>query len=447
MLRSMMTTLLIAGLAAADALAAGPAVTVYTSDLALIRERRTFDVRAARDTLAVPDIPERLDFASVRLGLGGRAKLARLAYRYDLGSGDALLEHARGRRVTVSAREGRIVEGVLLAADGAWLVVRRDDGTLATLARHAVDEVRLAQGGAAISTRPTLEAVIEGAQKGRLEADLVYMTGGLSWNAEHVLERTGELSGRWSAIVTVVNESGRDYEDATLKLVAGDPRRTGPSPMPKSAMYRTEMSVSLQVADGALVEQTFSEYHLYALPRPATLRNRETQSLVMLEPREVKFAPKYLLRGGANAVEAQLDFVNAKDSGLGVPLPGGRVRIFDTDADGAGQFAGESNTRHVAEGEKFSVTLGNAFDLAAERKVLAERRISDREREFEVQIELRNRKSTAVTITVEESVGGDSEILKSTHPAKRKDANTLEWALPVASKGSVTLRFTMRTRY
>lgn len=428
------------------ATAAGPAITVYAGDLAYVRESRTLELRGARDTVSLADVPERLDFASVRLDLGKGAKVTRLAYRYDLASGDGLLEQARGQRVRVTLEGDRVAEGTLLAVDGAWLVLRAEDGALVNLSRAAAHEVRLTNGRSDMRLRPTLEAVVEGGPKGRNEAELRYLTGGMSWSAEHVLERTGETTGRWSANVTVQNTTGREYRDALLKLVAGEPRRAGPSPMPRAAMMKTAMSMESDAAGGMLAEETFSEYHLYTLDRPATLRDRETQSLTMLESRDVKFAPKYLVRSGQPVV-AQLEFVNAKENGLGVPVAGGRVRIFEGDASGAGQFAGETSVRHAAEGEKFTVELGLAFDLAAERKVLAERRISDREREMEIEIELRNRKTVDVTFTVEEPVGGDSQVVKTTHEPRRKDANTLEWKLPVKAKAAVTLRYTVRTRW
>lgn len=432
--------------AATPAAAAGPAITIYSGDLAYVRERRVLDLRAARDTVRLSDVPDRLDFASVRLDAGKGVRIGRLAYRFDLASGDGLLEMARGSRVRVTLEGDRVSEGTLLAVDGSWLVVRADDGQLANLSRSAVHEVRLSNAGPDMRLRPTLEAVVEAGSRARVEAELRYLTGGMSWSAEHVLERTGETTGRWSAHVTVQNTSGREFRDATLKLVAGEPRRSGPAPMPRAMM---KAAMSLEMADAgapALAEETFSEYHLYTLDRPALLRDRETQSLVMLEPRDVTFTPRYLVRPGM-PVAAQLELVNAKERGLGVPIAGGRVRLFDGDASGAGQFIGESPVRHVAEGEKFTVEIGNAFDLAAERRVLAERRISDRERETEVEIELRNRKSADVTFTVEEPIGGDSQVVKTTHEPSRRDANTLEWKLPVKAKGAVTLRFTVRTRW
>ena len=95
---------------------------------------------------------------------------------------------------------------------------------------------------------------------------------------------------------------------------------------------------------------------------------------------------------------------NTTANGLGVPLPDGRVRVYEKDVRGELRFTGESHIRHTPEGEKLTVEVGNAFDLVAERREVSNKRISDHEREYEVQVVLRNRKKTNVTITVEENV-------------------------------------------
>ena len=214
------------------AAAPGPAVTVYTRDLGFVRETRALELAGGRDTVRLSDLPERLDFSSVRLVPAGAARLTRLAYRWDLASGDAFLENAVGRRVSVSSRGDRVTEGTLVASDGSWLVVRADDGSLSTLARGAVEAVRLATPAARLSLRPTLEAVLEDGRRGSAAAELSYLTGGLSWSAEHTVVRRGDREAVWSANVTVENSTGRDYVDATLKLVAGEPKRDQPRPMP-----------------------------------------------------------------------------------------------------------------------------------------------------------------------------------------------------------------------
>jgi hypothetical protein len=169
--------LLLAALCAGPA-AAGPKVTVYPRDLGFVRETRSLDIGGARDTVRIEDVPARLDFTSVRLDPAGDTKVVRLAWRYDVASGDALIEHALGRRVRITSRGDRATEGMLVSADGSWLVVRADDGTLNSVARPALEIVRLSNPAGDMALRPALEAVLEGGKRGKLQADLSYLTGG-----------------------------------------------------------------------------------------------------------------------------------------------------------------------------------------------------------------------------------------------------------------------------
>ena len=206
-----------------------------------------------------------------------------------------------------------------------------------------------------------------------------------------------------------------------------------------------EMSMAAEKAD--VTQQSFADYHLYTLDRPALLRDRETQSLVMLETRSVQVTPRYLNRGGASGVASQMLITNSKSGGLGVPLPEGRVRFYDRDAEGDRHFTGESRIRHTAEDEKLTLDVGTAFDLVAERRELLNRRISDREREYQIEIKLRNRKSNGVTIVVEEPVAGDHEVTQKSHPFTRKDAGTLQFDMAVGAGKEVVLTYTVRVRW
>ena len=428
---------------------AAAAVTVYSRDLGFVRETRVIELMGRRDTVRLSELPERLDFPSARLVPRDEARVVRLAFRWDLAGGDAFLENARGKRVSVTSRGDRLTEGALVAADGSWLVVRADDGSLTTLARGAVEAVRLGAPAASLYSRPTLEAVFEGGRSGRTEAELSYLTGGLSWSAEHTLVRRGEREAVWSASVVVENGTGRDFVDATLKLVAGDPQRERlqPRPVPLRALAMGAQEMAAEKGPD-LSEEAFSEYHLYTLDRPATLRGREQQSFSMVEPRAVKVTPRYLYRGGdPRGVLSQLEVVNTKETGLGVPLPGGRVRCYEGDPAGAPQFIGETSIRHTPEGEKLTLDVGRAFDLAAERRELFNRRIGDREREYAIEVKLRNRKKTEVTILVQESVGGAIEITQKTRDFVRKDANTIEFTVPVPAGQEAVLSYTARVRY
>ena len=432
-------------LLAAPAAAAPPAaVTIYTRDLAFVRETRTFDLRSARDTVRLGNVPDRIDVSSVWLAPAGKARVTRLAYRFDVASGDRLLEVARGARVRASLRDNRTVEGTLVGADGAWVMIRTDDRALESVSRAAIDELRFAPAPAGLAFEPALEAVVEGGS-GRTEAELAYLTGGLSWSAEHSLLRTSETGGQWTSTVAIENTSGRTFEVPRLALVAGEPRREAPMAPPVALGRGMELSMAAAKADFG--EQSFAEYHLYTLDRPALLRDRETQNLVMLETRPVKLTPRYLYRGGGSVVTSQLELTNSGASGLGVPIPEGRVRMYENDAGGARHFTGENRIRPTAEGEKLTLDVGTAFDLVAERREVTNRRISDREREYQIEIKLRNRKKNDVTVVVEEPVAADHEVIQKSHPFTLKDAATLRFDIAVPAGKESILTYTVRARW
>ena len=428
---------------------AGPSLTLYTSDLGLVKESRTLDFRGGRDTLRLEGVSNRLDASSLRL-VPGSGKLTRLAYRFDVATGDGLLEKAIGSRVRVVSRTGeRVTEGTLLSADGSWLVVRGDDGALSSLYREAMQEIRLAKPDASLSLKPAIEAVVDGAKKGSGTADLQYLTGGLSWSAEHTLVRTGETSAQWSAVVRVENTTGRDYRDANVKLIAGDVSRAGaPMPVPGARMAMKASAFITEDAGAAPSEQAFSDFHLYTLPGVATLRDRESQTLVLLEPKTVAVKPLYVYRGGnAGGVQWKLEMVNSAKDGVGAPIPAGRVRCYAPDADKDLQLTGETTVRHTAVDEKVTLEMGYAFDLAAERKQVGERRVSDREREYSIEIKLRNRKTVDATIRVEEPANGDTDVIKSSLPVVRDEANLLKWNVAVPAGKEVVLTYTARQRW
>lgn len=439
--------LLSAGVLGGASAQAGPSVTVYSRDLAFVRESRTFDLGGNRDVVRLEGVSKRLDFSSVRLAPSS-GRLTRLAYRYDVASGDALFERAIGSRVRLNLRDNRVAEGVLFAAEGEWLVLQGDDGALANVRRDAVNEARLAGLGAGLSLKPSIEGVIEGARRGAGTGELSYLTGGLSWSAEHLLVRTGERTATWTTAVNVDNQCGREFTDAKLKLVAGEPSRSGGGMPPPQPMAMRAMAMADGMAEAKVSEESFADYHLYTVDKPVTLRDRETQSFTLIETREIAVKPRYLYRGGdPRGVASQLQIVNEAKGGVGAPIPGGRVRFFEADGAKDLQFTGETSIAHTPLDEKRTLDVGYAFDLQAERKETSNRQVSDREREYSIELRLRNRKATDVTIVVEEPAGGEVSLVKQSHPSTRKDSHTFQFDLAVPAGKEVVLTYTARQRW
>lgn len=424
--------------------AAAPAVTIYSGDLALVREARAFELAGARDTVRLGGLPAAIDVTSIRFVPSGGARVAGLAWNADIASGERALERAVGRRVRIGQESERWLEGTLVSAGGGWLLLRAEDGRLHSIARDAVREIVHVDPLALPGAEPVLEVALEGARAGSGRAELSYLTGGLAWSAEHRLIRTATGRGEWSAAASVTNGTDVRFADAVLRLVAGNPARARPSPAPRPMMKSAMETAASFSAD--LVEETFSEYHLYTLPRPATLESQQTRQLTMIDPQSVTLTPRYVTRNGG-PVMARVELVNSKSAGPGVPLPAGRVRIFEADASGELLLTGESQIAHTPVDEEFTLDVGQAFDLASERREVAQRRISDREREHDVEVKLRNRKDERVTIRVEENVHGEHEILRRSHPFETVDANTIRFEIQVPAGQEVTVTYTARVRY
>ena len=274
-----------------------------------------------------------------------------------------------------------------------------------------------------------------------------YLTDGVNWHAEYVAvvdpeDKQLNLSG-W---VSLENRSGATYKDAKLKLVAGDVHRVEPQPR-----YRAPMEKRVLMAEAAtqFEEKPFFEYHLYTLQRKTTVKDNQTKQVSLFPPAGVKAEKVFIFDGQRyeKKVRVHVEFKNSKRGGLGLPLPKGKIRVYKEDTDGALEFVGEDEIDHTPVDERVRVFLGNAFDLVGERVAKSSNRISDRAREEEIEISLRNHKKESVEIVVVERFYGDWKIERSSYPFVKKDATTAEWKVRIPAQGEATLTYTVMIQW
>jgi hypothetical protein len=202
---------------------------------------------------------------------------------------------------------------------------------------------------------------------------------------------------------------------------------------------------AVESAQAGFQQKDFYEYHLYTLPRTVTVHDNQTKQIALIEPRNVPAKRTYVYNGARSGdkVEVGIEFVNDKTSGLGIPLPAGKVRmVMKDEADGSLQFIGEDRIDHTPDGETVKLTSGYAFDIVGERTRTDFKRLSNNSREEAWKIELRNRKKTAVTVIVQEQFGGDWTILEESAKGSNTDAFNREWSvtLPAGKTGQLTYR-------
>jgi hypothetical protein len=433
------------------------AITVYNQNFGLVREVRDVTLTRGEVELEFGDVaasiqPETVHIRSAR---GDGIRVLEQNYQYDLLNPQKLLEKYVGRTVTVyrynesTGREQPFEAEVLSVNQGTILRIG-EEITFNFPGRFSFPEIP-----ENLIARPTLVWLLD-SRDGRQELEVSYLTGGLNWKADYVFvinadDSAGDLTG-W---VTLTNQSGATYENAELKLVAGDVQRVA-----ERAGRPQPQLEAMRVAEAGFQEESFFEYHLYTLTRPTTLRNNEQKQVTLLEAANVGvqkrllfYGQPYYYRGSHGQVMSNqkvgvyLDFENSEDENLGMPLPKGVVRVYKADGSGAQQFIGEDQIDHTPRDERVRIKMGEAFDVVGDRRQMEWRAVSSCVSESAWEIELRNHKDEQAEVQVWEPVGGDWEILSSSHAATRADSRTFTFTVQIPARGSVTIEYRVRVRW
>ncbi len=434
------------------------AVTVYNSNFGVVKEQRSIVFDKGINTIRFTDVACAIEPASVSFQcVSSPAKVAILEqnYEYDLVSTSSLLNRYLDKTVNVSikgsgADQGREVAGVLMAARDNNLILKNAGGGLEIISNDSVENVSLRQLPEGLVTRPTLIWLAHADKGGKELCRVTYTTTGIGWEADYsaVLsadENAFDISG-W---VTIDNQSGATYRDATIKLIAGDVRRVE-EPRP-ARMMDLMVYERAAAAAPAFEEKPFMEYHIYTLGRTSTINNNQTKQIEFITPALNVPAKKiYLYERNKNdkKVQVKFEFENKKESGLGIALPKGKVRVFKKDVDDMLEFVGEDLIDHTPKDEKISLYIGDAFDIAVEYKRLDSR--TDRRMRWDKHsIELRNRKDSPVTVFVDERFPAwvNWKIDESSHPYVKKDATTARFTAELAANTIATVEYSATQRW
>lgn len=448
--RSCASAAFIAALALAAPARGEISLTVYNDNLAMVRESRALEMKSGDVTIEVQDVPAQIDPTSVHFQSRtspDRTVVLEQNFVYDLVSDDRLFERYLDREVQVFTRQGGSFTGLLRSfAGGSIIVSAPGEGRTTLVARPEVESIVLAGQSVDLVTRPTLVWRLSNGGPANQTVDIDYLTGGIAWHAEYagVLDKD-DKSLDLAAWVSLDNHSGKTYEDATLKVVAGSVNRArAPQPKYFDGMARAEAAMA-----PGFESREFFEYHLYELARKTTVRDRESKQLSLFPNARTKVEKIYTYdaRRDAERVDVSIKFQNREAAGLGMALPGGVIRLYKEEAGGGVGFVGEDRIEHTPKDEEVEVVVGKAFDVVAERKTLESRSLGERSREDSYEIRFRNHKTSAVEIDVKESAWGDWRVTKSSHPSTRKDASTIQFKIPVAPDGETVLTFTVFTKW
>jgi len=419
-------------------------VTVYNQDRALVREVRSMNIDKGTCVLSFADVASQIDPTSVYfISQTAPDKLTVIEqnYEYDLVNADKILNKYIDKNITLVSKDGDVFNGKLLSRGGGNIVLSTDGG-IKIIRRDVLERYDLPELPSGLITKPTLVWQVNNLGPLKQDVEVSYLTSGMTWHAEYIAvvsedDKKLNLSG-W---VSIKNSSGTTFRNAKIKLVAGDvhvARKVRPVPRSDSGtLYMTKQAPQFE-------EKSFFEYHLYTLNRPSTLKNNQIKQITLFPTAVVEAKKVYTFDSvkSGNKVAVNLVFKNKKSSGLGLPLPKGKIRVYKQDEDGAQEFIGEDYIDHTPKGEEINILLGNAFDLTGERKSVSYKKISERVREESYEVTLRNHKDVPVRIIVLEHLWGDWKITKSSHPYTKKESSTIRFVVTVKPQSSEKVSYT-----
>jgi hypothetical protein len=444
------------------------AVTIYNENLALVKDQRKVQLQRGTQSLAFRDVSARMrpETALLRsLTASGQLSVLEQNFDFDLLTPQKMLEKYVGQSVTVvrtnpaTGAETSEMATVLAANNGVVLQIgqRVETGIPGRLVFGQVPPN--------LRDRPTLVMMLDNRGSPQQSVELSYLTGGLGWKADYVVELNAaddnlDMSG-W---VTLTNTSGATYRNARLQLVAGDVNQVAPVRADLERV-KTMAAPMMAKADQRMAEESLFEYHLYTLDRPTTLAENQTKQVSLLSASGVPVRKELVLSGndyyyqGAAGdlgkkmkVGVFMEFDNRESAHLGMPLPKGVVRVYKKDQAGNAQFIGEDRVDHTPKNETVRLKLGDAFDVTADKKQTDFKKLGGTKKydyvfESAYELVLKNAKNEAVTVTVQEPVPGDWQILSESQSHTKGTSNTAVWKVHVPAQGSTVLTYRALVRY
>ena len=423
-------------------------LTIYQSGPGQVEEQRDVNVRPGATALVWQPVAARILPESLWLGAPRGVELHGFELRAAPLTPATLLRAYAGKTIEVLTRDAAGREqrrtALVLSADGPVLQIngRVESGPFRHLIFPAVPPP--------LGQAPALVMDLRGGHPGRALLDLNYLCGGLNWRADYVarLSANGKdlaLTG-WAALS---NQSGMDYADARVALVAGQPHRasSGAPFLLKGVMAAESVAVSAEA---------WQDYQRYVLPHPITLPDGATRWVGFLAEATMPLQREYVVNDTADyANEAATGrqalpvAVLLQLPGTGQPLPAGVVRVYGT-THGREAYLGEDRIAALPRNTPFSIQLGRAFDVTASRVQTDFKRLGGAPTptyDSAWRIVLRNAQPQPVRVKVTAQMPGDWEVLQESAPHERPAAGTAQWRVRVGAESEAVLSYRVRTHY
>jgi hypothetical protein len=469
---------------------AQPALTIYNQNFFVAREYVPLDLRAGVNHAEFAGIASRLEPDSVILrDPAGRAlQILEQNYRNDPISQELLLSFYEGKTVDFLVQradkqeilKGKVVRSGYIPSTYYAQNYQQPSFTQPIIEVDGVLRFGLpgqplfpTLGGDSI-LKPTLSWLLRTNDPGKFDAEISYVAGGMSWQADYNLVVSDNPTGKTDLLdmvgwITMQNQSGKTFENASIKLMAGDVNKLQPASLATRAYGAMNKAMTDEAMAPVVREKSFDEFHLYTLQRPATLHDQETKQVEFVRSTGIRAQRLYVYDGAQvqqygyyNMEQIRQDqsygthsnpkvwvmeeFKNAEVNHLGIPLPKGKLRFYRRDSEGHLEFVGENTIDHTPKDETIRVFTGNSFDVVGERKrtnIRVDSAHNWMDESFEIRV--RNHKKEAVSVRIVEHLyrWTNWKLTEQSHESRKRDAQTTEFPITIAPDGEQVVTYTV----
>lgn len=444
-------------------------LSIYNQNLALVKDIRPADIKAGMSEVIFDGVAQQIQPETAML-YGQDIKVLEQNYSYNVISYENMLNQSVGQEVNTMRQnpqtgENIFEKAVLIGAAYGQPVLKFPYG----IETNFNGRIVFNQIPSGVSDKPTLTAKINNKKAGSKNLFLAYLTGGLSWRTDYVATIADKNKLDLTGWVTINNNSGVDYNDAKIQLIAGDVNVVRPVVQPRLLMAKMSMAAMDNgveaAATGSVAPEQISNYELYTLPAITTIKDKQTKQVGLIEKSGVNYVKEFNFRsplyfGGSYEFEKQhpsITYVleNVQKSNLGISLPAGTMRFYENDKNGNLQFIGSTDIANTAKEETLRLNLGEAFNLTLKGKVA---KVSEKEVERKPQKQCYNVKllktytaettvSNADTaensVIISQNLPDNYKIVKESLKGAVKNAQTRQWTVKVPANGKTTLSYTV----
>ena len=379
-------------------------LTIYNNNLAMINEqRRAYIKKSGRVKLMYPGIPSAIDTSSVIAKFKQTVELYSQNYSFDTISYNSLLNYHLGKRVLYTEKDDsvEIKEGTLLALSPI-LIREKNYGAI-----YIPNQIFFPNIPKDMAVKPSLFWNIK-TNASRLDIDLTYLTSGMSWSSDYTINIVDKKRLNLNSWITITNNSGANYIDANITLLAGEVK----TPTPTLSLSRVYAKKRAKDSSKNIKNQSFAGYHIYKIPFKESIKNREKKQISFIQKEDISYQ-KYALNSQqlrvSNLKNKKLRFKqiilfkNSKKNHLGIPLPKGTIRVYQNDKENSSHFIGSHNIKNIPNGKLVKIAIGDYFDIVGEQKVV-EYSETNQSRHIKYTITISNNSKHKETIKIKRAI-------------------------------------------